>query len=67
VTKRREYALARIPEYWIVDPAEEKVTVLKLRGTRYVIHGKFGIDDLATSAALKGFAVEVAAIFAAAK
>jgi Uma2 family endonuclease len=65
VTKRREYAMARIPEYWIVDPAEQRLTMLKLRGTRYVIHGKFGPDDRATSATLKDFTVEVAAIFAA--
>ncbi len=28
VTKRLEYAQAGIPEYWIVDPAQETVTVL---------------------------------------
>jgi len=66
VTKRREYALARIPEYWIIDPAEQRVTVLKLRGMRYLIHEKFGLGDRAASATLKGFDVEVNAIFAAA-
>ena len=67
VTKRREYALARIPEYWIIDPMEQRVTVLKLRGTRYVIHGKYGLDDCARSVILKGFEVEVASIFAIAR
>ncbi len=66
VTKRREYALARIGEYWIVDPAEQRVIVLKLRGTRYVVHGDFRLGDRAASAMLKGFGVEVAAVFAAA-
>jgi Uma2 family endonuclease len=28
--KRSEYAATGIPEYWIVDPEEQKVTVLKL-------------------------------------
>lgn len=28
--KRSEYAAAGIPEYWIIDPGEKKVTVLKL-------------------------------------
>src|SRR5262249_41137269 len=28
VTKRREYARAGIPEYWIVDPHEGRITVL---------------------------------------
>jgi Uma2 family endonuclease len=29
--KRIEYAQARIPEYWIVDPEEEMITVLVLK------------------------------------
>lgn len=28
--KRSEYAVCRIPEYWIVDPSQSKVTVLSL-------------------------------------
>ena len=34
VTKRREYAQAGIPEYWIVDPTEASITVLTLQRTR---------------------------------
>jgi Uma2 family endonuclease len=33
VTKREEYAQARIPEYWIVDPELGQITVLALDGT----------------------------------
>ena len=33
-TKRREYALAGIPEYWLVDPQQREVAVLKLVGDR---------------------------------
>lgn len=36
VTKRREYAEAGIPEYWIIDPQEETITVLQLDGDAYV-------------------------------
>ena len=32
--KRLDYAEARIPEYWIVNPLDETVTVLVLRGGR---------------------------------
>ncbi|MGK7880743.1 MAG: Uma2 family endonuclease [Crocosphaera sp.] len=28
--KRSEYSVLDIPEYWIVDPLEEKVTILSL-------------------------------------
>src|SRR5438067_954803 len=36
VEKRREYAEAGIPEYWIVNPLNRTVTVLTLDGDRYV-------------------------------
>ena len=29
VHKRRDYAEAAVPEYWIVDPGTEAITVLK--------------------------------------
>jgi Uma2 family endonuclease len=32
-TKRRQYAMAGIPEYWIVDPLLRQLTVLVLAGT----------------------------------
>jgi Uma2 family endonuclease len=62
VTKRREYAAAGIPEYWIVNPLD--VTVLTLRGGRYAEHGVFGAGAMATSPLLAGFAVAVDEVFA---
>lgn len=59
VTKRQEYARAGIPEYWIVDPQEERVTVLRLRGKRYVVHGEFPKGTVASSHLLRGFTVDV--------
>ena len=32
VKKRREYAQAGIPEYWLVDPEDKTITVLTLKG-----------------------------------
>jgi Uma2 family endonuclease len=61
VRKRREYARAGIPEYWIVNPASEQSLVLRLAGTAYVEHGVFTRGAQATSALLDGFAVAVAA------
>lgn len=65
--KRRDYAAARIPEYWIVNPKDQRVTVLKLSGKRYQTHGVFKPGEKATSVLLPGFVVDVAAMFKAGK
>ncbi len=69
VTKRTEYAQAGIPEYWIVDPETETITVLTLLEgqTEYAVHGEFKPGQTATSKLLDGFAVDVTACFAAGK
>ncbi len=66
VVKRAEYAAAGIPEYWIVDPEESAITVLRLQNGEYVEHGRF-TSGLAPSALLPGFAVDVAGVWAAAR
>ncbi len=65
VIKRREYARACIPEYWIVDPQEKRITVLRLAGKRYVVHGEYNPGTIASSSILKGFSVEVDKVFGA--
>ncbi|MDQ6695822.1 MAG: Uma2 family endonuclease [Chloroflexota bacterium] len=65
--KRADYAEGRIPEYWIVNPAEETVTVLRLADTEeeyaaYAEHGVFRRGETATSALLPDFSVQVSAI-----
>jgi Uma2 family endonuclease len=62
VIKRADYAEAGIPEYWIVNPQEETITVLKLEAGVYVAHGVFGRGETATSALLTGFTVSVDAV-----
>jgi len=62
--KRLEYAAAGIPEYWIIDPKLARITVLRLEGDHYVVHGEFRPGELATSVLLKGFTVDVAAALA---
>jgi len=59
VIKRADYAGAGIPEYWIVNPLEETITVLKLKGGLFATHGVFGRGSSATSALLTGFTVSV--------
>jgi Uma2 family endonuclease len=63
--KRRDYAKAGIPEYWIVDPAVKRVTVLALEGGAYVEHCHLVGSGTATSELLDGFAVDVAVVFEA--
>ncbi|MCL4859229.1 MAG: Uma2 family endonuclease [Caldilineaceae bacterium] len=67
VDKRREYAQAAIPEYWLIDPEHRTVTVLTLDGRRYAEHGVFGEGDHAPSLLLPGFTVDVTALFAEAQ
>lgn len=62
VMKRTDYAAAGIPEYWIVNPAEETITVLKLEDSVYVAHRVFHRGDMATSVLLQGFTVNVDAV-----
>jgi Uma2 family endonuclease len=54
-----EYAQARIAEYWIIDPQEAQITVLRLKGRKYTVHGRFGRGSQAQSALLKGFETDV--------
>ncbi|HMA36204.1 MAG TPA: Uma2 family endonuclease [Chloroflexia bacterium] len=63
VVKRDDYAAAGIPEYWIVNPLDETITVLTLRDAAYVAHGVFRRGAPATSVLLAGFALDVAAVF----
>lgn len=62
VIKRADYAEAGIPEYWIVNPEDETITVLKLGDGAYVAHGVFGRGTMATSSLLQGFTVSVDAV-----
>lgn len=61
--KPEDYALAGIPECWIVDPKMARISVLKLSGKKYVKHGVFKKGQRATSALLKGFNLDVSAVF----
>lgn len=62
--KREEYAQAGIPEYWIVDPRDERITVLRLDGKNYSVHGEYAKGATAASHLLPGFEVDVTTAFA---
>ena len=63
VEKRADYAEAAIPEYWIVDPRDETITVLTLDGEAYVEHGAYARGSQATSRLIDGFTADVSAVF----
>jgi len=60
VTKRREYAQAAIPEYWIVDPRTDTILVLHLTGTAYA-ERRYTRGDVALSVAFPKLVVDVSA------
>ncbi|MEM8946632.1 MAG: Uma2 family endonuclease [Planctomycetota bacterium] len=66
VEKLAEYAAAGISEYWIVDYQERVVVVNQLVGEKYEQLGRFAEPNLANSALLEDFTVDVKALFAAA-
>ncbi|MFZ1769975.1 MAG: Uma2 family endonuclease [Caldilinea sp.] len=67
VTKRFEYARAGIPEYWIVDPRDESITVLHLADEQsaspYAEHGRFSRGDMADSPSFEKLVFDVTAVF----
>lgn len=67
VEKRKDYAAGRVPEYWIVDPESDTITVLTLKRNGYRLHGEFRAGEIAKSVLLPDFQVDVAACFKAAR
>jgi Uma2 family endonuclease len=63
--KKHEYALAGIPEYWIIDPELNEITVLALAATSYRVAGVYRQGEVAASVLLPGFVVDATAVFTA--
>ena len=63
VEKPLDYAEAGIPEYWIVNPLNETVTVLDLQENAYTLQTVFRRGQTATSMVLPGFVVRVDEVF----
>ncbi len=60
-----DYAEGGIPEYWIVNPIDQTITVLTLAGEDYVTHGIFRRGEQVTSALLPLIVLDVDAILKA--
>ena len=63
IEKRGDYAEARVPEYWIVNPQTQTITVLALSGDSYVEAGVFTRGETAASVSLPDFSVAASAVF----
>jgi Uma2 family endonuclease len=67
VDKRSDYAEAHVPEYWIVNPQTETITVLRLREDAYEEAGIYRRGESATSVLRPDFSVAVAEVFDSAR
>jgi Uma2 family endonuclease len=63
VEKRGDYAEGGVPEYWIVNPEDETVTVLQLKDGVYIEAGIYRRGEPATSVLLAGFTIDVGTVF----
>ena len=63
IEKRGDYAEGRVPEYWIVNPQAQTITVLALSGDSCVETGIYRRGETATSVSLPDFSVAVSAVF----
>ena len=63
VTKRRWYAEAGIPEYWILDPANDALSVLELHGDAYTERAALGRGNILTAPTIPGFRLQLEKLF----
>ena len=63
IDKRRDYALAGIEEYWIIDPRDDSIQVLHLREGQYHDAGRSMRIGTAVSVVLPGFNMNVGQLF----
>ncbi len=62
-----DYAEAKVSEYWIIDRERQAVVVHELTGDHYAVHGQYGRGQVAISALLAGFGVDVGSLLATAE
>ena len=55
------YQKARVPEYWLVDPKSQQITVYHLKGGRYESVGSF--HDAVGYQAIEGVAVDLSKVW----
>jgi Uma2 family endonuclease len=63
VTKKRLYAEAGVPHYWIVDPIARTLEAFALEGGRWIDAGSFDDTALARIAPFEAIELEVGRLF----
>ncbi|MEA5508601.1 Uma2 family endonuclease [Crocosphaera sp. UHCC 0190] len=63
IAKRIQYQDCRIPEYWIVDPQRQTISILQLTGDSYKEVGNFSQDDLIKSPMFQELRLTVSEVF----
>lgn len=63
ITKRQEYARARIAHYWILDPDRRTALTLTLDGDAYRVAGEYSEGDSITSELFPGLEIPLAHLF----
>ncbi|MDE2785950.1 MAG: Uma2 family endonuclease [Chloroflexota bacterium] len=61
--KRAWYAEAGVPEYWILDPVNDTLTVLELSGGEYTERAVLGHGDTLTTLTIPGFELPLEHLF----
>jgi len=60
--KRDRYAEFGVPEYWLLDPFEPRIEVLRLEAGKYRVVGSFGPGDTLESPTLPGLRIPVSSL-----
>ena len=63
VMKRTWYEEAGVPEYWVMDPTVDSITVLELNGSEYVERATLRTTDTLISRAIPRFTLPLARLF----
>ena len=63
IRNRQWYAAAGIPEYWILDPVNDILTILELSGSQYTERAVLGRNDTLTTPTLPGLTIPLTELF----
>lgn len=61
--KREWYAVADVPEYWILDPVHDTLTILELSNGEYIERAVLSRDDILSTPIIPGYELALARVF----